>query len=509
MTAERVISSALSQTGSTWISLENLKAYLVQHKISIDFINAAIVANKVIHYVDEKKRSWLTTSYYNQLEDDIAQNIMRILYCNSSTTYEESRIRAIVHEFEQCENDGRHLHKHQIEAVIMVVNNGFSVLTGGPGTGKTTVLSAITYVLRHIEPNVKIVFTAPTGKAARRISESTGEPALTLHKKLHLGYDESKEGVTFLEDILFVDESSMNDTYLTATLLRAVAKNRKVVFVGDVDQLPSVGAGAVLRDIILSGCVPVTHLTHTFRQDNSSTLYENICNIRNGLAEFKSGKDFNPICLDTSVSEKEIENIILNIYKKELAKYDCEDTIVLIPYRRKGICSNAINAKLQLLANPKRYGYRHHNKKDDHTLFFMENDLVMQLENRNECSNGDVGRIRSVTPNGITVSYIDGTVHYGLNELDQLALAYATTIHKSQGSEYKSVIMVLLNCHETMLSRNLLYTGVTRAKEKCTVIYQQKALEMAIATIAEASRITMLKEKLRTMRCQYTAVYGF
>ena len=226
------------------------------------------------------------------------------------------------------------LHEHQVDGVIMVVNNNFSVLTGGPGTGKTTVLSAITYVLRKLNDKVKIVFTAPTGKAARRISESTGENASTLHKKLGIGYQET-EGEPFYEDVLFIDESSMNDTSLTATLSKAMMNGRKIVFIGDVNQLPSVGNGAVLRDLIASNVVPVTMLTHTFRQDNSSCLYANICNVREGKPVFKDGKDFHPMLLDENCTEQEAMKTLQNIYAKEIEKYGKENVVVLLPYRKK------------------------------------------------------------------------------------------------------------------------------------------------------------------------------
>lgn len=506
-TAEQIVSAALASTGSTWIRKQDLLAYMKCRNISKDIINAAIVIGKVVHYVNEKGDSFLTTSYFNAMEDLIAKNVMRLQYGTPCQKVEEQIIRSLVTEFEENENEGRKLHEHQVDGVIMVVNNNFSVLTGGPGTGKTTVLSAITYVLRKLNREIQIVFTAPTGKAARRISESTGEKASTLHKKLGLGYQDT-EGEKFYEDVLFIDESSMNDTSLTATLSKAMMNGRKVVFIGDVNQLPSVGNGAVLRDLIASKVVPVTMLTHTFRQDNSSCLYANICNVRDGKAEFKEGKDFHPIVLNDNCPDQEAMKLLQDTYAKEIAKYGRENVVVLLPYRKKGICSNALNNRLQRIANSERSGYRHYCKADDNTLFFMKHDLVMQLSNREECANGDVGEILDVSPKGILVNFNDKEVLYSLGDLDQLCLAYAMTVHKSQGSEYKSVIVCMLNCHAAMLTRNLLYTGITRAKKECTVIYQQNALTTAVATIAEASRITMLKQKLQACYLQFKAVYG-
>lgn len=503
MNAVKLISTALTSSGSTWVPLARVKELLVDYKLPIDEMNFAIERGDIIHFIDEEKNSWLTTSYYHKLENTIAENIIRLTY-TTSKTYEESYIRKLIAEFEKVHNDGKHLHYQQVKAIIMVVNNNFSILTGGPGTGKTTVLSAINYVLRRINPKIRISFTAPTGKAARRITESTGECATTVHKKFGLVSD-SSDGEAFIDDVLFIDESSMNDTALTATVATSVYNSRKLVFVGDVDQLPSVGPGAVLRDLIASKVVPVTGLTKTFRQDNTSTLYLNICNIRDGIASFIKGADFSPICVSNTFTQEEAIAKLKLLYAQEIEKYGVENVVVLLPYRKKGLCSNVLNAHLQLIANKNRYGYKYYNHADKNTIVFMKDDMVMQLENRAECANGDVGKILEINEDGCTVSYGGIHVHYALSELNQLSLAYSTTIHKSQGSEYKSVILVLLGCHKTMLNKNILYTGITRAKINCTVLYQEDALETAIRTVADENRITMLKRKLQTAYLQHQA----
>ena len=508
LTAESLISDALMSTGSTWIKKEDLLSYMVRRHFPKQEMNSAITAGKIIHYVDSKNQSYLTTSYINRMENMIAANIMRLMYVSYCKKISESYIRSLVAEFEINCNHGRHLHEHQVDGVIMVVNNNFSVLTGGPGTGKTTVLSAIAYVLRRLNAGVKIVYTAPTGKAARRISESTGEKASTLHKKLGLGYKATKP-TAFFEDVLFIDESSMNDTSLTSKLSGAMMNGRKVVFIGDVDQLPSVGLGAVLRDLIASNVVPVTMLTHTFRQDNNSTLFANICNIRNGIPSFKEGPDFHPLCMNASCTDQDIIQKILSVYQKEVAKYGREDVVVLVPFRKKRICSNYLNNHLQRLANKPTGGcYVYNNILESNRIYFQKNDLVMQLLNREECANGEVGTVTEVSQKGVAVDFNGTLVSYPPDQLDQLSLAYSMTVHKSQGSEYKSVIICMVNSHASMLTRNLLYTGVTRAKKECTVIYQEDALKKASATIAESSRITMLQEKLRILNEKYKAVYG-
>lgn len=506
--AEKIVDRALRRTGSTWILESDLEKEMA--RTNTGTMNDIIYGVKDKFLVSFKLGNGMTaysTKHFHEAENDVAVNVMRLLFVKPSKKYPDWLIDNLINEFEEKENEGRKLHFHQRDAVKMVCNNNFSVLTGGPGTGKTTVLSAITYCLRALDQRIKIVFTAPTGKAARRVSESTGEHSSTVHKKLGIGYN-SANAELFYEDVLFIDESSMNDIELSSTLMKAIPDGRKVVFVGDVDQLPSVGPGAVLRDLIASNVVPVTMLTHTFRQDNSSMLYKNICNIREGKPEFINGDDFHAIKLPPGNQNDAAIQHILKTYHEEVRKYGKDQVVVLLPYRKSGLCSNALNNKLQRLINPNRAGYRYYNHADKNALFFMKDDLVMQLENRDECANGDVGTVVFASAEGIKVQFSDALVTYSPSELNQLALAYAMTIHKSQGSEYKSVIMCFLDDHEAMLQRNLIYTGITRAKKNCTVIYQQKALEMACKTIADANRFTMLMQKLQDLRAQYKVVYG-
>lgn len=507
--AEKIVDRALRNTGSTWITQEDLEKEMARSNTGT--MNDIIYGVKDKFLVSFKMGNGMTaysTKHFHNAENTIAENVMRLQFVIPSAKYDEAVIDQLIDEFEEQKNNGRKLHYHQRDAVKMVCNNNFSVLTGGPGTGKTTVLSAITYCLRALDQRIKIVFTAPTGKAARRITESTGEHSSTVHKKLGIGYNSDLSSV-FYEDIMFIDESSMNDTELSSILMRSIPDGRKVVFVGDVDQLPSVGPGAVLRDLIASNTVPVTMLTHTFRQDNSSKLFANICNIRKGIPEFLDGEDFHSILLPPGKGqEKSATQKILAAYQKAIQKYGAEHVVVLVPYRKNGLCSNALNNQLQRIANSQSCGYRYHNQAENNTLFFKQGDFVMQLVNREACANGDVGQVVECSATGLKVKYVDATVTYAPADLDQLALAYSMTIHKSQGSEYPCVIMCFLDDHEAMLQRNLIYTGITRAKKECIVIYQQKALEKACKTIADANRFTLLKEKLQDLRAQYRMIYG-
>lgn len=495
--AQGIIYTCLTLTGSTWVSKDDLECYCKKKNISIERV---ITDKNVINY-----KHYYTTRSVAQAENDIAINVMSLLHCSPVKRTKEKIIENIVHQFEEEKNEGRKLHYRQIDAVKMVVNNSFSVLTGGPGTGKTTVLTAIAYTLRQLKKDIQIAYTAPTGKAARRITESTGEMATTLNKKLGLGHkaDNSSSVINIEEDVLFIDESSMTDNALAACLFKAIKGGMRVVFVGDVNQLPSVGIGAVLRDLIASEVVPVTMLTHTFRQDNTSVLFENINKCKHGDANLVEGKDFKPIKLNNSSDiENDAIRKILEAYVEDVKKYGIENVVVLMPYRRTGVCSNVLNKKMQRVVNKKDVGYQY-TDKDENTMYFCKDDFVMQLENREECANGDVGKVIHVSEKGVDVQYVDGIVHYNGDELYQITLAYAMSIHKSQGSEYASVIMCVLKSHKKMLQRNLVYTGITRAKKKCTIIYEQEALEKALNTIAEESRKTFLAEKLKALAMKY------
>lgn len=503
MKAASVLQNLLSKTGSTWATRKDFVEALRKHGMNL----SAIEGDKTI----VSYNGLYSTKRIDEQENEIAVNVLRLLLCSTPLNIDEEKIDALIDKFEVEENGGYRLHYHQKDGVKMVVKYGFSILTGGPGTGKTTVLSCITYVLRAIKRDASIKYTAPTGKAARRISESTGEYASTTYKEFGITPD-SKVANDFEGDVLFVDESSMNDNEIMSIFIRACQTGVKVCLVGDIDQLPSVGLGACLRDLIVSDTVPVTMLTHTFRQDNNSQLFANIINIRNGSAEIVTGDDYHAIEIPNLRDEKAEEKLAMDklkeVYMEQVEKYGPENVVVLVPYRRSLLCSNWVNIEIQKLINKITVGYRYTNEEENCTFFFKKNDFVMQLKNREECANGDVGQIIDVSADGVTVQYVDCQVHYYPEELYQLTLAYAMSIHKSQGSEYPSVIMVLLNEHKAMLQRNLLYTGVTRAKKECTVIYQKEAYAQAVATIADNNRITLLKEKLKKVRQTYQMAYG-
>ena len=386
----------------------------------------------------------------------------------------------------------------QLQAIEEAVRSKVMVLTGGPGTGKTTTTQGIIAALKHM--GMRILLAAPTGRAAKRMSEATGMEAKTIHRLLEFnpkdGYKRNEE--TPLEgDALIVDECSMIDIILMNSLMKAVPRSMRVVFVGDIDQLPSVGAGNVLRDLIDSEKIPVVRLTRIFRQAQTSRIVMSAHAINQGrFPDTSNGKATDFFFIQQEDAEKTAEEIV-NLVKNRLPKAYSQKTSqiqVLTPMQRGVVGAANLNMALQNALNPcptalNRGGYS-----------FRQGDRVMQLRNNydKEVFNGDLGYIESVDTEERTllVNFEDRLVEYEASELDELTLAYATTIHKSQGSEYPIVVMPVLMTHYVMLQRNLIYTGITRAKKICVLIGSKKALSFAIRNMSVLKRNSKLKERL-------------
>lgn len=482
--------SKIKSDGSTWVPYKGLTDTPGMENLKFD--------------------GYATIGKIGDIESRVAENIMKFLKTTTlNYKVDESKIDSYIDEFERAANEGRKLHQKQRDAVKMVLGNPVSILTGGPGTGKTTVLSAIAYCLRKVKPGIKIVYTAPTGKAAARISESTGENATTLHKKLHLGYEVASPEI-YWNDCIFVDESSMIDLSLADNLFRACTPGCQIVLVGDPDQLPSVGIGTILRDLIRSEVIPCTMLTKTFRQDNSSVLFQNIQKVREGKSDFEEGSDFCNVVIDDNANINDIAKKVEEMYLDRVNKFGVENVCMLIPYRRLNknvLTSEMLNMLVRDKVNPKAEGVEHSVPRGDmnYNRRFCVDDLVMQLQNRPECANGEVGKIITVdiAQGSIVVKYNDIEVMYKHEELEQIDLAYAMSVHKSQGSEYKSVIMVFMNHHKAMLNKNLVYTGITRAKKECLLIYQKEAMNAAVKVAADVNRFSMLDRKIQQLNYKY------
>ena len=386
----------------------------------------------------------------------------------------------------------------QVEAIRQAIASKVMVLTGGPGTGKTTTTKAIIAALQSA--GMRILLAAPTGRAAKRMSEATGMEAKTIHRLLEYnpqdGYKRNDENP--LEgDALIVDECSMIDIILMNNLTKALPTTMRLVLVGDIDQLPSVGAGNVLRDIIDSGVIPVVRLTRIFRQAQSSRIVMSAHAINRGcFPDISNGQHTDFFFMKQEEPEKVAETIV-SLVRDRLPKAYRQPTAniqVLTPMQRGVVGAANLNMALQQALNHNtvalaRGGYT-----------FKEGDRVMQLRNNydKDVYNGDLGYVRSVDmeERTLTVDFDGQMVEYEASELDELTLAYATTIHKSQGSEYPIVVMPVLMTHYVMLQRNLIYTGITRAKKICVLVGQTKALAYAIHNMKVLKRNTRLKERL-------------
>lgn len=386
----------------------------------------------------------------------------------------------------------------QLAAIRQAVTSKVMVLTGGPGTGKTTTTQGIIAALK--KAGLRVLLAAPTGRAAKRMSEATGMEAKTIHRLLEYnpqdGYKRNDENP--LEgDALIVDECSMIDILLMNNLLKAVPVGMRLVFVGDIDQLPSVGAGNVLRDIIDSQRIPVVRLVRIFRQAQKSRIVMNAHTINQGrFPDTSNGRDTDFFFMREDDPERAAETIVRLVKERLPRAYrESPDRIqVLTPMQRGVVGAANLNLLLQQALNPSgpslgRGGYT-----------YRQGDRVMQLRNNydKDVFNGDLGYIREVDTEDrmLTVDFDGKKVEYDVTELDELTLAYATTIHKAQGSEYPIVVMPVLMTHFVMLQRNLIYTGITRAKKICVLIGAMKALAYAVRNMSVLKRNTSLRERL-------------
>ncbi len=386
----------------------------------------------------------------------------------------------------------------QLAAIRQAVTSKVMVLTGGPGTGKTTTTQGIIAALK--KAGLRVLLAAPTGRAAKRMSEATGMEAKTIHRLLEYnpqdGYKRNDENP--LEgDALIVDECSMIDILLMNNLLKAVPVGMRLVFVGDIDQLPSVGAGNVLRDIIDSQRIPVVRLVCIFRQAQKSRIVMNAHAINQGrFPDTSNGRDTDFFFMREDDPERAAETIVRLVKERLPRAYrESPDRIqVLTPMQRGVVGAANLNLLLQQALNPSgpslnRGGYT-----------YRQGDRVMQQRNNydKDVFNGDLGYIREVNTEERTLKVdFDGKwVEYDVTELDELTLAYATTIHKAQGSEYPIVVMPVLMTHFVMLQRNLIYTGITRAKKICVLLGAAKALAYAVRNVSVLKRNTRLKERL-------------
>ena len=428
------------------------------------------------------------------------------------------------------EETGIRLEEEQREAVRSAVSSGVAVITGGPGTGKTTIINVI---IKFFEARGEVAFlAAPTGRAAKRITESTGYKAQTIHRLLSFMGAPGEEGgesqvLKFMKnednplecDAVIVDEASMIDNYLLYSLLKAITPGTRLILVGDTDQLPSVGAGNVLHDIISGGCFPVTVLSRIFRQSEESAIITNAHKIKKGERIEISNKnnDFFFIPRDSVAS---VFEELRELLTKNLPGYlgvDMNEIQVLTPMRKQALGVGELNKKLQSYINPPQRGKR---EKEYNGVIFREGDKVMQIKNNYKLEwrtvptkengfisdegvgvfNGDMGIISEINDFDeiITVEFDDGRIaEYSYKELDEIEHSFAITIHKSQGSEYPAVIIPLLTGNSRLFNRNLIYTAVTRAKRMVVIVGNLNLVNVMIDNVNEQKRYTSLEQRIR------------
>jgi len=394
------------------------------------------------------------------------------------------------------------LARKQVEAIRCAGENKVMVITGGPGTGKTTIINAILKIFSRL--GVKIMLAAPTGRAAKRMSEATGHEAKTIHRMLE--YSIQKGGFQKNElnplncDLIIIDEASMIDTILMHHLLKAIPPGATFILVGDVNQLPPVGAGNVLKDIIASGEMQVVELNEIFRQARESLIIVNAHKINNGLLpSFKSsGQKPDDFYFIEQEDPEEVLRIILELTKERIPRrfgFDPVDDIqVLTPMHKGVVGAGNLNAELQKALNPVEDGVMRNNQ------YFRINDKVMQVKNNydKEVFNGDIGRITNIDPvdQVVTISFDGRATAYDYTDLDEIVLAYAVSVHKSQGSEYPAVVIPILTQHYILLQRNLVYTAVTRARDLVVMVGTMKALAIGVNNDKTQKRYTGLRHRL-------------
>ena len=431
-------------------------------------------------------------------ERQVAERLLELR--DSAKKLRETDVAALTEKFEKDKKI--QLAEAQREAVRAAVNHGVLVMTGGPGTGKTTTVQAVLNVLSM--QGCKIALAAPTGRAAKRLSEATGREALTVHRLLEATGSRGgramfgrNEENPIDADVIIVDEVSMMDILLMYYLLRATPDGCRVVLVGDVDQLPAVGPGSVLKDIIRSETTPVVCLTEIFRQAGQSQIVVNAHKINRGqFPDVRTTRDFQ---LREVADDETAAQLVVQLCRHELPGEGVNverDVQVLSPMHRLACGVENLNKLLQAALNPPSRGKL---ETVNAGKIFRVGDKVMQTRNDYDKGvfNGDIGRVADMDDEMVLVRYPEGDVPYDRSELDSLAPAYAMSVHKSQGSEYPIVILTLVSGHYVMLQRNLLYTAITRAKQRVILVGSSAALGTAVSNDRMRRRHSLLAERLR------------
>lgn len=512
------------KSGNTYIHKENLFSEITSIlnfvvADHIDLVNKVIntmVMDSVIKLFELDGVEIIMLFKFYSCEKMVAGMLKSL---NNSPNKLDLNVESDINLYEEL--NGIKMHENQKDAVKLAVNNGVSVITGGPGTGKTTIVKCILQILKNRRYNVKLL--APTGRASKRLSESTGEEASTIHRALVVDFKNPgmflyNSGNKLPYDAVIVDEVSMVDIQLMFYLVRALKMGTKLILVGDKDQLPSVGAGNVLADILASDEIPVESLTHIYRQSENSLIVTNAHEINMGNMPILDNKS-DDFFFDNKADSADILNSIIHMQTTRIPKYLNIDTskIQVLAPMKAGICGvENLNKCLQEKINPITK-FKMEIVRDKVT--YREQDRVMQITNNYERSwlkdgefgqgvfNGDIGVITKIdiSTGTTTVLFEDGRVaNYLLSELNELVLSYAITIHKSQGSEFDVVIMPVITGAPMLLTKNLLYTAVTRAKRMVVLVGTKRAIKIMVSNNYTQVRFSMLKHFLKNENIENT-----
>lgn len=502
---------------------------LISETASLLMIDPAVVENSITGLLMDKDitavegksgEKLIYSTYMYNVESGCAR-----MLCDLNLKFEIDRDELMkeIDKFEKAENI--QLDKMQIIAVTEAVSNGITIITGGPGTGKTTTINTIINLLEG--EGLDILLAAPTGRAAKRMTEATGHEARTIHRLLEIDAspDEEGPGMKFqrnernpLEsDVIIIDEMSMVDIYLFNSLLKAIVPGTRLIMAGDSSQLPSVGPGNVLKDMINAGFCNVVKLDHIFRQAAQSDIVLNAHAVNSGekLRLDNKSRDFFMLRRD---STRDIINVVLQLVVQKMPAYvnaDMYDIQVLTPMKKGELGVDHMNTVLQKFMNPPDPSKKEH---EFHGILFRENDKIMQTKNdyqaqwhiydRYHCVteegkgvfNGDTGVIKKIDEDAatVTVSFEDNReVEYDFTDMDEIMLSYAITIHKSQGSEYPAVVIPILSGPKLLFNRNLLYTAITRAKKCVVIVGSEDMLHRMAANTDEQKRFSGLEDRIR------------
>ena len=470
---------------------------------TIKKVNLPDYAGEIKQFIFSRNTYWI--------EKEIAEEIVRII-TQPRTKIADVIIQNMISALEKQYHI--QLDELQRTAIKTALQSNLCVITGGPGSGKTTIIRFINAIYKALFPANERIFLAPTGRAARIMTESTGEPASTGHSFLHIyeEYTDPEDEILISNALVVGDEFSMADIHLCRIWFRAIMENNTFTLVGDADQLPSVGPGAVLRDLIESNAVPVIRLEKIYRQGEDTEIYENSRKINAGKTDIKEGSDFH---FYESASMEDIKHLMGEMYVKRVAEFGLENVMCLCPFRDHIAGVNDMNIYLQSLVNPTD------NNKAEITYkktLYRVGDLVMHTKDNSEVvANGDIGIIESIRARydkdgdvieddfEIYVKVNGQTIVYSKETAEKLVLAYATTVHKSQGSQADAVIVCLTEFHKSMLYRNIPYVAVSRGKKQVDAIGQRSAWNKAILNEDKSKtyRITLTKRFLQLLTQQF------